>query len=228
MSVTLQLPSAQRLLAFLTVLGLALALLATGAATASPASATSTEASVTRKINAARAARGVHKLRVRSDLVAVARGQARRMASRNRLYHNPNLARQVRNYRWAGENVGYGPSVAAVHNAFMGSPGHKRNLLDRDYTEVGVGAVWRNGRVWIAQVFRKPLRIAAVSKSSRSTSKLRQGSTGPRVTRVQKRLGVRSTGYFGPVTERRVKAFQRRRGMPATGTVGRPTWRALF
>jgi uncharacterized protein YkwD len=225
---TLQLPSAQRLLAFLTVLGLAVALLATGAATASPAGATSTEASVTRKINAARAARGVHTLRVRSDLVAVARGQARRMASRNRLYHNPNLSREVRNYRWAGENVGYGPSVAAVHNAFMASPGHKHNLLDRDYTEVGVGAVWRNGRVWIAQVFRKPLRSRTVSKSSTSTSKLREGSSGRRVTRVQRRLGVRPTGYFGPVTERRVKAFQRRRGMPATGTVGRPTWRALF
>jgi hypothetical protein len=225
---TLPLPSPQRLLAFLTVLALALALLVTGAATASPAGATSTESSVTSKINSARSVRGVHRLRVRSDLVAVARGQARRMAARNTLYHNPNLAREVRNYRWAGENVGYGPNVAAVHNAFMGSPGHKRNLLDRDYTEVGVGAVWRNGRVWIAQVFRKPLR-ATTRPVTRHRAKpvLRYGDSGPAVKRVQRRLGVRPTGYFGPVTRRKVVAFQRSLGWRPTGRVGRPTWRRL-
>jgi len=222
---TVALPS-QRVVAFLTSLALVLAVFVLGAATARPASASSTESAVTSKINSARAARGVPRLTTRSDLVAVARGQARRMAARNVLYHNPSLAKQVRNFRWVGENVGYGPSVAQVHDAFMGSPGHKANLLDRDYTEVGVGAIWANGRVWIAQVFRKPLRATSASSSS-SFKNLRYGSTGTRVQKLQRRLGVRATGWYGPVTRAKVRAFQQRKGWAGSGVVGPKTWRAL-
>ena len=223
-SETVPLPS-QRVVAFLTSLALVLAVFVVGAATARPAGATSTEASVTSKVNAARSARGIHRLGTRNDLVAVARAQARRMAARNVLYHNPGLAREVRNFRWVGENVGYGPDVASVHAAFMASPGHKANLLDRDYTQVGVGAVWANGRVWIAQVFRKPLRTTQSASSYRMLS---YGSSGEAVKRLQRRLGVRPTGWFGPVTKSRVKAFQQRKGWrTVTGVVGPGTWRAL-
>jgi uncharacterized protein YkwD len=221
---TVALPS-QRAVAFLTSLALVLAAFVLGAATARPAGATTTESAVTSKINSARASRGLPRLTTRSDLVAVARGQAQRMAARNVLYHNPSLAQQVRNFRWVGENVGYGPSVALVHNAFMGSPGHKANLLDRDYTEVGVGAVWANGRVWIAQVFRRPLR--ATSASASSFRYLKYGSTGTRVQRVQKRLGLRPTGWYGTATRAKVLAFQKRQGWRGSGAVGPRTWRAL-
>ena len=223
MSETVALPS-QRVIAFFTSLALVVAMLVLGAATARPAGATTTEATVTSKINAARANHGRHRLTTRSDLVAVARGQAQRMASRNTLYHNPSLAQQVRNFRWVGENVGYGPSVSAVHLAFMASPGHKANILDSDYTEVGVGAVWANGRVWIAQVFRQPLRASTSSSSFRN---LHYGSTGTRVQRVQRRLGVRPTGWYGSVTRAKVLAFQKRHGWRGSGVVGPVTWRAL-
>ena len=225
----MQLPTSQRVVAFLTTLALALAVLVTGAAMAQPAAASSTEAAVTSKINSARSARGAHRLVTRSDLVRVARAQAQRMAARNLLYHNPRLAREVRNFRWVGENVGYGPDVSRVHNAFMASPGHKSNLLDRDYTEVGVGAVWRGDRVWIAQVFRKPLHaVKSVTKAKQvKKSTLRYGSTGPAVKKVQRRLGVRPTGWFGPVTKSRVNAFKKRHGWHANGVVGKRVWRAL-
>jgi uncharacterized protein YkwD len=222
-SETVALPS-QRVIAFFTSLALVIAMLVLGAATARPAGATTTEASVTSKINAARANHGRHRLTTRSDLVAVARGQAQRMASRNTLYHNPSLAQQVRNFRWVGENVGYGPSVSAVHLAFMASPGHKANILDSDYTEVGVGAVWANGRVWIAQVFRQPLHATASSSSFRN---LHYGSTGTRVQRVQRRLGIRPTGWYGSVTRAKVLAYQKRHGWRGSGVVGPVTWRAL-
>jgi uncharacterized protein YkwD len=222
-SETVALPS-QRVIAFFTSLALVVAMLVLGAATARPAGATTTESAVTTKINAARANHGRHRLTTRSDLVAVARGQAQRMAARNTLYHNPSLAQQVRNFRWVGENVGYGPSVSAVHLAFMASPGHKANILDSDYTEVGVGAVWANGRVWIAQVFRQPLHATASSSSFRS---LRYGSSGTRVQRVQRRLGVRPTGWYGSVTRAKVLAFQKRHGWRGSGVVGPVTWRAL-
>ena len=222
MSETVALP-AQRVVAFFTSLALVVAVLVLGAATARPASATSTEYAVTSKINAARATHLRHRLVTRSDLVAVARGQAQRMAASNTLYHNPSLAQQVRNFRWVGENVGYGPSVSQVHIAFMASAGHRANILDRDYTEVGVGAVWANGRVWIAEVFRQPLHATTAS----SFRNLRYGSTGTRVERVQRRLGVRATGWYGTVTRAKVVAFQKRHGWRGTGVVGPVTWRAL-
>jgi peptidoglycan hydrolase-like protein with peptidoglycan-binding domain len=56
---------------------------------------------------------------------------------------------------------------------------------------------------------------------------LSSGSTGAAVKKVQRRLGVRADGLFGPVTQRAVIRFQRRHGVPATGMVGPLTRRAL-
>ena len=118
----------------------------------------SVEETFTAKLNHARAARGIPKLALNSELVRVAREQAARMAARSVLYHNPRLTQDVTNWRWVGENVGYGPDALTVHVAFMQSPGHRANILDRDYTQVGIGSVVVNGRVWVAEVFRQPMR----------------------------------------------------------------------
>lgn len=224
MTTAIAVPARQRALAALTALALALVAFVAATAAAGPASATTPESLFTGKINAERAARGVPRLAVRSDLVAVARAQAARMAAQNRLFHNPNLTRDVRNWRWVGENVGYGPDALTVHAAFMASPGHRANILDRDYTEVGVGAVTSNGRVWVAEVFRRPMH-AATATAAHPT--LRYGSRGAAVKRVQRRLGVRQTGFYGTATRAAVKRFQHRLGWHPTGVVGPKTWRAL-
>ena len=146
-----------RAAALLTALLLAFGLVLTAGAQASPAQATSVEDVFRAKLNHARVVRGIHRLESRPALVSVAREQARRMAAQNTLYHNPNLTTDVRNWRYVGENVGYGPDALTVHHAFMLSPGHRANILDRDYTQVGIGAVVVNGRVWVAEVFRRPV-----------------------------------------------------------------------
>lgn len=104
-----------------------------------------------------RAAAGVPAYAEREDLADVARGQAERMASEQRLYHNPRLGDEVQNWDAVGENVGRGPSVEAIHQAFMDSPTHRSEILSTDFTEVGVGvAVAADGEIWVAQVFRRP------------------------------------------------------------------------
>jgi uncharacterized protein YkwD len=220
--------------ALLTALAVVLTALVTGAATAAPAGATSVEDVFTSKLNQERTSRGIPRLTTRAGLVDVARAQARRMASRNTLYHNPNLTSDVKNWRWVGENVGYGPDALTVHVAFMNSPGHKANILDRDYTEVGIGAVTVDGRVWVAEVFRRPLRVTT---STRTTSTgtvatlshtLRLGSSGATVKRVQGRLSLRQTGYYGTYTRRAVARFQRAQGWAGRGNVGPKTWARLF
>ena len=217
--------------ALLTALTLVLGALLTGAVTAGPAGATSTEDTFTAKLNYARTSRGIPRLTPRSALITVARQQAQRMASSNTLYHNPNLTKDVTNWRWVGENVGYGPDALTVHVAFMNSPGHRANILDRDYTEVGIGAVTVNGRVWVAEVFRRPMRVT--TSSTRTTlaafsHTLRPGSKGAAVQRVQARLHLRQTGYYGSYTRSAVARFQRAQGWTGRGNVGPKTWSRLF
>lgn len=214
--------------ALLTALALVLTALVTSAAVARPAHATSAEDVFTAKLNQARAARGIPRLTTRASLVEVARDWARTMAGRSRLYHNPQLTSDVSNWRWVGENVGYGPDALTVHVAFMNSPAHKANILDRDYTEVGVGAVVVGGRVWVAEVFRRPMRAASRTFQAAFSSTLRLGSTGAAVKRVQDRLGLRQTGYYGTYTKRAVSRFQVRQGWTGRGNVGPRTWARLF
>ena len=104
-----------------------------------------------------RASAGVPGYAEKADLADVARGQAERMAREQRLYHNPRLGDEVENWEALGENVGRGPSVETIHQAFMDSPTHRSEILSTDFTEVGVGvAVAPDGEIWVAQVFRQP------------------------------------------------------------------------
>jgi uncharacterized protein YkwD len=51
------------------------------------------------------------------------------------------------NWRSIGENIAEGQlSVAEVVDTWMNSPGHRRNLLDPGFRELGVGLALGNGR----------------------------------------------------------------------------------
>ena len=232
--------TAHRITLAVTTLALALAAVLTGTLTAAPAGATTAEDSLTARLNGARSDQGLPSLAPRSDLVAVARAQATRMADSGTLYHNPNLTTDVANWRWVGENVGYGPDVQTVHVAFMNSDAHRANILDTDFTEVGIGVVERGDRVWVAEVFRRPETVTTSSSSSSTRSSgasptlatfhhtLRYGSTGASVRRVQGRLHLRQTGFYGTYTKAAVSRFQKHLGWAGRGNVGPGTWSRLF
>lgn len=44
-------------------------------------------------------------------------------------------------YRYAGENLAGAPDVETAHNNLMASPGHRANILNPNYTRVGIGVV---------------------------------------------------------------------------------------
>jgi len=51
-------------------------------------------------------------------------------------------------YRYAGENIAYGQRTPqAVVNAWMNSSGHRANILNANYTQIGVGYV-ADGNYW--------------------------------------------------------------------------------
>src|SRR4051794_3941499 len=123
------------------------------------------------KLNAARQANGQSPYAVLYDLTAVARSQSAAMASRQSLYHNPSLTTAVHSWQAVGENVGEGPTVSAIHTAFMNSPEHRANILDHDFTQVGVGvSVDKNGIIWVTVDFRKPMYSSSGSSSGSSST----------------------------------------------------------
>jgi hypothetical protein len=121
-------------------------------------------------INAERAQRGVSRLRADAELTAIARRHSVRMADRNHLHHNPNLATEVTSWSRVSENVGRGSSVPSLHTALMNSTGHRANILDSSVTQVGVGVEIRGSTVWVTQVFRNPRTVEAIRFSDVSRS----------------------------------------------------------
>lgn len=107
------------------------------------------------KTNAARANAGKPKLVLDPHLSKVAMKHTREMTSKNRLFHTPSdkLGRRVTNWSRLGENVGYGSSVDSLQKAFMGSSGHRANILSGSYKYVGVGTAKRNGVLWVTVIF---------------------------------------------------------------------------
>jgi len=107
-------------------------------------------------LNRERRNRGLPELRVSIGLRVVGREWSHQMGSADRLYHNPNLARDASRvsstWTTAGENVGVGYSVSSLHNALMNSQGHRENILGR-WNYVAVGVTHANGKLWVTQVF---------------------------------------------------------------------------
>ena len=65
-------------------------------------------------------------------------------------------------YAAAGENIGSGDPrapVTLVMQAWMESEGHRANILNKEYTEIGVGVGRdKEGNLYYTQVFGRPLR----------------------------------------------------------------------
>lgn len=114
------------------------------------------EKQVTKRTNKSRTARGLKGLKKNSCLTAFARAQAKRQATSGKMFHqNLRPALHRCKMRKVGENVAFGyQSTLPLQKAWMNSPGHRKNILDRKYNRVGVG-VYRDktGVPYYAVVF---------------------------------------------------------------------------
>lgn len=97
-----------------------------------------------------------------SNLNRSARAKSEDMASHNYFSHQSPVYgdpfAMMRNfgvvYQAAGENIAKGqPTPQEVVDAWMASPGHRANILNRAYTHLGVGYVVKNGQVYWTQQF---------------------------------------------------------------------------
>lgn len=129
------------------------------AATPQPAHAvvTTLERELASYHNSARASRGLPRLVLDSTLSDKARAHTRGMIKVGRLFHTSSLSRSYGTgegtWRYLGENVGYGGSMRALHDAFMRSYSHRANMLSPRYKRVGLGAVKSGSRYWVTVAF---------------------------------------------------------------------------
>lgn len=113
------------------------------------------------ELNADRVALGLAPLTANNALIAYAQVWAEQLASESTIYHStlPGVLNDQVNWSVLGENVGMGPSIAAIQGGYMASPSHRANVLgtDNPFTQVGVGvALNAQGKVFTVQIFMVP------------------------------------------------------------------------
>ena len=115
----------------------------------------SSERGFARKMNGARASRGLGKLKLDPELSKAAKVHTWEMVRKAELHHttSDDLRRRVTNWVLLGENVGVGATVSSLHEAFMNSPAHRDNVMHTLYRHVGISAVKKDGRMWVTIIF---------------------------------------------------------------------------
>jgi uncharacterized protein YkwD len=132
---------------------------ASGSATAT-ASATvkvsGAAARVVELVNSVRSRAGCPNLTVNAKLTMAAQDHSKDMAAYSNMSHtgsdgsSPDGRITSAGYRWSsyGENIAYGYATPeSVMAVWMASPGHRRNILDCSFKEIGVGLA-QPGSYW--------------------------------------------------------------------------------
>lgn len=121
---------------------------------------------VLKLVNAERAKAGVQPLTLSDKLTNIAYTKAKDMADKGYFSHQSptygspfDMLKQFGvSFSYAGENIAAGQKTAEeVMNSWMNSSGHKANILNKNYTQIGVG-FYRGGEYgteWV-QLFIKP------------------------------------------------------------------------
>jgi len=117
-------------------------------------------------VNQERAKQGLSPLTLNTELSSVAETKAADMRDKNYFSHTSptygspfDMMKQFGiSYKSAGENIAMGQKTPeVVMNGWMNSEGHRANILNANYTEIGVGYVTdSNGNTYWVQMFIRP------------------------------------------------------------------------
>lgn len=123
--------------------------------------------------NQTRASKGLSKFCIHPSLQAAARAHSKEMIDRDYFSHNSfngeSMANRLKRYGYTpqpnrywtvGENIAYNTSTGVTsantaYNGWMNSTGHKANILNSKFKQIGIGAHYgnykgRNGTMWTA------------------------------------------------------------------------------
>lgn len=125
-----------------------------------PAQSETDEGCISRKTNEERTSRNIPALIRDARVDRIAEHHSQQMAADETIYHNQSLSSELPSYEYGGENVGMGPDCLTIHEAFMGSPGHRENILERDYERFGVGVARNGDTIYVTVDFFTPKQQA--------------------------------------------------------------------
>lgn len=117
------------------------------------------------QVNAERQRAGAPPLRISPQLTTAAQRHAQDMARNRQISHNGSDGSTMQSrieearYPWTtiGENVAMGQTTPeAVMTTWMNSPGHRQNILNPDFAELGLSYAEAGGRLYWVQVFAAP------------------------------------------------------------------------
>lgn len=118
------------------------------------------EAQMLRRVNEERAANGKRALQLSEELNGYARIRAEEIARPGHFAHTrpdgSSALDMIPSFSAAGENIAYGQrNVDAVMQSWMNSSGHRANVLNGDFTQLGVGCYKApNGTLYWVQLFK--------------------------------------------------------------------------
>lgn len=106
-------------------------------------------------LNQTRGNHGLRAVRLNANVSHDAWRHSRKMAELKRCIHTANLYDVVRRYSpstW-GENVGAAGTLKRIRNLWMGSGGHRANILNPRFRRIGIGVVKARGLLWVTTIF---------------------------------------------------------------------------
>ncbi len=110
---------------------------------------TADESRMLELVNQERQKAGLKPLKIDMRLVDLSRKKSQDMIDNNYFGHtSPTygtpfdaLKNNGISYRYAGENLAGAPTVERAHSGLMNSPGHRANILNPNFTHIGIGIV---------------------------------------------------------------------------------------
>lgn len=127
-----------------------------------------------------RAALHLPPLRRDPALVQAALAHARQMLAHGGISHQfpgePELSERAAasgaHFSVISENVAEGYSPAGIHEAWMHSPGHRRNLLDPSVDAVGIAVVSQGGQIFAVEDFERTVQHLSLAQQESSVGTL--------------------------------------------------------
>lgn len=132
------------------------------AGTAGTTAMSSDEARILELVNAERQKQGASPLKANNQVASLARAKSQDMVDNNYFSHqSPTYGSpfdMLKNggvsYMYAGENIAMNQTVDGAFKAWMNSEGHRKNILNPNFTELGVGIAPKgNGSYIYTQLF---------------------------------------------------------------------------
>lgn len=140
-------------------------------------------------LNQERSKRGLPELHWDEALFKAARKHALLMLNLNSMEHQlpgePGLEERLTSagarFSFISENIAYGGNPSVIHDGWMNSPGHRKNILEARVTAVGIAAVRGNNGLFAVEDFSQAFANLSAEEQEKEVATL-LGAKGIRVT----------------------------------------------